>query len=51
MTPVFSSVLWFIAVIALIPLALWLLKRSPLGGAIGGAGARPGTPRPATTST
>ena len=33
----FSSVLWFCAIVALIPLALWFLKRTPLGGA-GGAG-------------
>jgi flagellar protein FliO/FliZ len=39
----FTSILWFIAVIAVIPLALWLLKRSPLGGNTGG---RPGVPRP-----
>jgi flagellar protein FliO/FliZ len=39
----FVSLLWFVAVIALIPLALWLLKRSPLMGA--GLG-RAGTPRP-----
>jgi flagellar protein FliO/FliZ len=26
--------LWFLAILALIPLALWLLKRSPLGGAM-----------------
>jgi flagellar protein FliO/FliZ len=32
-----SSVLWFCAIVALIPLSLWLLKRTPLGGA-GGAG-------------
>ena len=32
-----SSVLWFCAIVALIPLALWFLKRTPLGGA-GGAG-------------
>lgn len=25
--------LWFLAILALIPLALWLLKRTPLGGA------------------
>ena len=30
-----TSVLWFIAVLALIPLALWLLKRTPMGGASG----------------
>ncbi len=25
--------LWFLAIIALIPVALWLLKRTPMGGA------------------
>ena len=29
---VISSLLWFIAILALIPLALWLLKRTPAGG-------------------
>jgi flagellar protein FliO/FliZ len=29
----FSSLFWFIAVLALIPVALWLLKRTPAGGA------------------
>jgi flagellar protein FliO/FliZ len=33
MTPGWSSLLWFGAVLALIPLALWLLKRTPLGAA------------------
>ncbi len=28
---VISSLLWFIAILALIPLALWLLKRTPAG--------------------
>ena len=28
-----SSLLWFVAIVALIPLALWLLKRTPVGGA------------------
>ena len=28
----FSSLLGFIAVIAMIPIALWLLKRTPIGG-------------------
>jgi flagellar protein FliO/FliZ len=37
-----SSFLWFGAIIALIPLSLWLLKRTPLGG----SGARAGAPRP-----
>ena len=32
-----SSLLWFIAIVALIPITLWFLKRTPLGGA-GGAG-------------
>ena len=31
-----SSLLWFIAILALIPVALWLLKRTPIGGAGGG---------------
>jgi flagellar protein FliO/FliZ len=29
----FSSLLWFIAILALIPAALWLLKRTPAGAA------------------
>ncbi|CAG1018684.1 hypothetical protein BURC_03491 [Burkholderiaceae bacterium] len=28
-----NSLLWFIAIIAMIPIALWLLKRTPIGGA------------------
>ena len=32
-----SSLLWFIAIVALIPASLWFLKRTPLGGG-GGAG-------------
>ena len=31
-SPDLSSLWWFVAVVALIPLALWLLKRTPLGG-------------------
>ncbi len=31
----FTPLLWFVAVIALIPLALWLLKRTPMGGGAG----------------
>ena len=38
-----SSLLWFLAVIALIPVALWLLKRSPL---VGGGLHKPGCPKP-----
>jgi flagellar protein FliO/FliZ len=30
-----SSLLWFVAIIAAIPLALWLLKRTPMGGTAG----------------
>ena len=29
---VFTSLLWFVAIIAMIPVALWLLKRTPMGG-------------------
>ena len=31
-----TSLLWFIAVLVLIPVALWLLKRTPIGGATSG---------------
>jgi flagellar protein FliO/FliZ len=31
-----SSLLWFIAIIGMIPVALWLLKRTPMGGAASG---------------
>jgi flagellar protein FliO/FliZ len=31
-----TSLLWFIAILALIPVALWLLKRTPIGGASSG---------------
>jgi len=30
-----APLLWFAAVIALIPVALWLLKRTPVGSALG----------------
>ncbi len=31
-TPIgMSSVLWFLAIVALIPITLWLLKRTPMG--------------------
>jgi flagellar protein FliO/FliZ len=35
-----TSALWFIAILAMIPLALWLLKRTPLGGAASAPGMR-----------
>ncbi len=38
-----GSLLWFVAIVGAIPLVLWLLKRTPLGG--GGSGV-PGAPRP-----
>ena len=34
--PGLSSLLWFIAILALIPLVLWLFKRSPAGARFGG---------------
>jgi flagellar protein FliO/FliZ len=42
MTPGIGSLFWFLAIVALIPLALWLLKRTPLAGALG---SRAGAPR------
>ncbi len=35
----FTSALWFLAVVAIIPLALWLLKRTPLGAGAGSGAA------------
>jgi len=32
-SPAFTSILWFVAIIAMIPAVLWLLKRTPMGGA------------------
>lgn len=37
MTNGLGSLLWFIAILAMIPASLWFLKRTPLGGG-GGAG-------------
>jgi flagellar protein FliO/FliZ len=34
-----TPLLWFLAILAMIPLALWLLKRSPMGMAAAGAAA------------
>ncbi len=42
MQPGWGSLLWFAAIVALIPLALWLVKRTPMGGAGSGPA---GTPR------
>ena len=38
----FTSAMWFVAILVAIPLVLWLLKRTPLGGAGSGG---PGLPR------
>ncbi|MBU6261088.1 MAG: flagellar biosynthetic protein FliO [Burkholderiales bacterium] len=38
-TSYLTSALWFVAIVAAIPLALWLLKRTPLAGVGGRAGA------------
>jgi flagellar protein FliO/FliZ len=45
MTPAISSLLWFVAILAAIPLVLWLLKRSPLGRLHGLAAHGPGAMR------
>jgi flagellar protein FliO/FliZ len=39
-TPGISSLLWFAALVAAIPVVLWLLKRTPMGGAGSGTGLR-----------
>ena len=38
-----TALLWFGVILALIPLSLWLLKRTPMGGAASGPA---GAPRP-----
>ena len=43
MTNGLTALLWFGVILALIPLSLWLLKRTPMGGAGSGPA---GTPRP-----
>jgi flagellar protein FliO/FliZ len=50
MTPGISSFLWFIVIVTLIPLALWLLKRTPLGGASSGGLMRSVAVLPLSTS-
>jgi len=45
-----TSLLWFAAIIVLIPLALWLLKRTPLGGAASGGMMRSIAALPLSTS-
>ncbi len=38
------SVLWFLAILALIPLSLWWIKRTPLGAALGAGTGQPVRP-------
>jgi flagellar protein FliO/FliZ len=45
--PEFTALLWFGAIVALIPAVLWLLRRSPIGGRRGPG--RAGTPRHVAT--
>ena len=45
-----SALLWFVAILAAIPLALWLLKRTPIGGAAGGGVLRSVAALPLSTS-
>jgi flagellar protein FliO/FliZ len=45
-----TSLLWFAAIIVMIPLALWLLKRTPLGGAASGGMMRSIAALPLSTS-
>ncbi len=45
-----SSLLWFAAIVAAIPLALWLLKRTPMGGATTQGGTRVIAALPLSTS-
>jgi flagellar protein FliO/FliZ len=50
MTPGYGSLVWFVVVVAAIPVALWLLKRTPLGGGAGGRGLRHVTALPLSAS-
>ena len=45
-----TSLLWFAAIIVMIPMALWLLKRTPLGGAASGGTMRSIAALPLSTS-
>ena len=51
MTPATSSLLWFVAILAAIPLVLWLIKRSPLGRLHGLGASGPGAMRTVSTLT
>ncbi len=45
-----TSLLWFAAIIVMIPMALWLLKRTPLGGAASSSTMRSIAALPLSTS-
>ena len=45
-----ASLLWFCAIVAAIPVALWLLKRTPLGGGAGAGVMRSVAMLPLSTS-
>lgn len=38
MSPVLHALLWFAGIVALIPVTLWLLRRSPMGAAAAAGG-------------
>ena len=46
----FTSLLWFLAILVLIPVALWLLRRTPMGGAAGHGVLRSVAAMPLSTS-
>jgi flagellar protein FliO/FliZ len=45
-----NSLIWFVAIVALIPVALWLLKRTPMGGGAGNGQLRSVAALPLSTS-
>ena len=45
-----SSLIWFVAIVAMIPVALWLLKRTPIGGGAGNGQLRSIAALPLSTS-
>jgi flagellar protein FliO/FliZ len=49
MTPAISSLLWFVAILAAIPVVLWMVKRSPLGRLHGLGPHGPGAMRTVST--
>jgi flagellar protein FliO/FliZ len=49
MTPAISSLLWFVAILAAIPVVLWMVKRSPLGRLHGLGPQGPGAMRTVST--